>query len=69
MLRIRIRDPVPYLPRDPGWLKNQDADPGSTARFCASKAPEFDFIMVADPAFHSNADPVPASKKNAIFSS
>ncbi len=24
MLRIRIRDPVPFLPRDPGWLKNRD---------------------------------------------
>jgi hypothetical protein len=29
VLRIRIRDPVPFWPRDPGWVKNQDLDPGS----------------------------------------
>ena len=28
LLRIRIRDPVPYGPLDPGWLKSQDPDPG-----------------------------------------
>jgi hypothetical protein len=22
-------DPVPFLPLDPGWVKNQDRDPGS----------------------------------------
>ncbi len=27
VLRICIRDPVPFLPRDPGWVKN--SDPGS----------------------------------------
>ncbi len=25
---LRIRDPVPFLPLDPGWVKNQDPDPG-----------------------------------------
>ncbi len=32
VLRIRIRpirDPVPFWVRDPGWVKNQDPDPGS----------------------------------------
>ncbi len=29
VLRIRIRDPVPFWPLDPGWIKNQDPDPGS----------------------------------------
>ncbi len=24
VLRIRIRDPVPFWPLDPGWVKNQD---------------------------------------------
>ncbi len=28
VLRIRIRDPVPFRPLDPGWVKNQDPDPG-----------------------------------------
>jgi phosphoribosylpyrophosphate synthetase len=28
VLRIRIRDPMPFWPRDPGWVKNQDPDPG-----------------------------------------
>ncbi len=28
VLRIRIRDPVPFRPLDPGWVKNQDQDPG-----------------------------------------
>ncbi len=28
VLRIRFRDPVPFKPLDPGWVKNQDADPG-----------------------------------------
>jgi hypothetical protein len=33
MLRIRIRDPVPFFgPLDPGWVKNQDPDPGYTTR-------------------------------------
>ncbi len=27
MLRILIRDPVPFRPLDPGWVKNQDPDP------------------------------------------
>jgi hypothetical protein len=25
---LRIRDPVPFWPRDPEWVKNQDPDPG-----------------------------------------
>jgi hypothetical protein len=29
VLRIRIRDPVPFRPRDPGWVKSKDTDPGS----------------------------------------
>jgi hypothetical protein len=29
MLRIRIRDPVPFWPLDPGWVKNQDPRSGS----------------------------------------
>ncbi len=29
---LRIRDPVPYWPRDPGWVKNQDSDPEWTTR-------------------------------------
>ncbi len=30
VLRIRLRDPVPFGPwiRDPVWVKNQDQDPG-----------------------------------------
>ncbi len=28
LLRIRIRDPVPFWPRDPVWVKNKDPDPG-----------------------------------------
>jgi hypothetical protein len=30
LLRIRIRDPVPFSPwiRDPGWIKSKDSDPG-----------------------------------------
>jgi hypothetical protein len=24
VLRIRIRDPMPFLPLDPGWVKSQD---------------------------------------------
>ncbi len=31
-LRIRIRDPVPFWPLDPGWVKVQDPDPGWTTR-------------------------------------
>ncbi len=31
-LWIRIRDPVPFWPRDPGWEKNQDPDPESVPR-------------------------------------
>ncbi len=31
-LRIRIQDPVPFWHRDPGWVKNQDPDPGSEFR-------------------------------------
>ncbi len=27
VLRIRIRDPVPFWSLDPGWVKNQDPDP------------------------------------------
>jgi hypothetical protein len=27
VLQIRIQDPVPFWPRDPGWVKNQDPDP------------------------------------------
>jgi hypothetical protein len=30
VLRIRIRDPVLFWPRDPGLVKNQDPDPGWT---------------------------------------
>jgi hypothetical protein len=26
---LRIRDPVPFWPLDPGWVKDQDPDPGS----------------------------------------
>jgi hypothetical protein len=26
---IRIRDPVPFEPRDPGWVKNPDPGSGS----------------------------------------
>jgi hypothetical protein len=26
---LRIRDPVPFRPLDPGWVKNQDPNPGS----------------------------------------
>jgi hypothetical protein len=29
VLRIRIRDPVPFLPLDPGWVESQHPDPGS----------------------------------------
>ncbi len=29
---LRIRDPVPFWPLDPGWLKNQDPDLGSGSR-------------------------------------
>jgi hypothetical protein len=29
VLRIRIRDPVPFRSRDSGWVKNQDLDPVS----------------------------------------
>ncbi len=29
MLRIRIQDPMPFWPRDPWWVKNQDPEPGS----------------------------------------
>jgi hypothetical protein len=31
VLRIRIRDPVPFDPwiRDPGWVESQHPDPGS----------------------------------------
>jgi hypothetical protein len=25
-IRIRIRDPVPFRPLDPGWIKNQDPE-------------------------------------------
>ncbi len=28
VLRIRIRDPVPFLSLDPGWVKSQDPDLG-----------------------------------------
>ena len=28
VLQIRIRDPVPVRPLNPGWVKNQDPDPG-----------------------------------------
>ncbi len=28
VLRIRIRDPVPFLPMDPGWVKSKNPDPG-----------------------------------------
>ena len=27
VLRIRIRDPVPFWTLDPGWVKKQDPDP------------------------------------------
>ncbi len=30
-LRIPIRDPVPFWPSDPGWVKYQDPVPGSGA--------------------------------------
>ncbi len=29
VLRIRIRDPVPFWSRDPGWVESQHPDPGS----------------------------------------
>ncbi len=29
VLRIRIRDPVPFWPREPGWVESQHPDPGS----------------------------------------
>ncbi len=29
LLRIRIRDPVTFWPRDPGWVESQHPDPGS----------------------------------------
>jgi hypothetical protein len=32
VLRIRIQDPVPFWPRDPGWVESQDPDPGSRIR-------------------------------------
>jgi hypothetical protein len=34
VLRIRMRDPMPFGPwiRNPGWAKNQDPDPGWTSR-------------------------------------
>jgi hypothetical protein len=32
VLRIRIRDPVPFWPLDPGWVNIQDPDPGWTTR-------------------------------------
>jgi hypothetical protein len=28
VLQIRIRDPVPFLSRDAGWVKNKDPEPG-----------------------------------------
>jgi hypothetical protein len=27
-IRIRVQDPVPFRPLDPGWVKKQDPDPG-----------------------------------------
>ncbi len=32
VLRIRILDPVPFWPQDPGWVKSQDPDRGWKAR-------------------------------------
>ncbi len=40
VLRIRIRDPVPFWPLDPdpGWVESQHPDPGWTTRIIFSKA-------------------------------
>ncbi len=38
VLRIRIGDPVPFWPLDPGWVKNQDPDPGWTTRVIFPRA-------------------------------
>ncbi len=32
ILVLRIRDPVPFWPRNPEWVKNQDPDPGWTTQ-------------------------------------
>ena len=36
--RVRIRDPVPFLPLDPGWVKNDYPDPGWTIRIMFPRA-------------------------------
>ncbi len=38
-----VADPVPFWPLDPGWMKNQDPDPGWTSRIIFPRAKKLFF--------------------------
>ncbi len=43
MLRIRIRDPVPFLHIDPGWVKIKIRNPESSSRIIFLRGPSYNF--------------------------
>ncbi len=65
VLRIRIRDPVPFWPRpwirDPGWVKNEDPDPGWTSWIIFFESLETIFWVKKILKFF-DADPDPGSE-------
>ncbi len=69
VLRIRIRDPVPFRPRDPGWVKNQDPDPGSGSGMNIFWVKIIKFFYAdadADPGIFLTLDPGSAMEKIRI---
>ncbi len=63
VLRIRIRVPMLFWPRDPGWIKNQD--PGWTFRIIFARAWK-QFLGLKILKFF-NADPDPWSRISLIL--
>jgi hypothetical protein len=58
LLRIGIRDQVPFWPLDPRWVKNQDPDPGWTIRIMFIPDPVSGIFSIQDPGVKNAPDPV-----------
>jgi hypothetical protein len=70
VLRIRIRDPVPFWPRDPGWVKNPDRGSGSGIKIpdhiSDSESLETIFWVKILKFFDAEANPDPGSGMEKI---
>ncbi len=57
VLRFWIRDPVPFWPLDPGWVKKQDPDPGWKSRIIFPRAWKQFFGLKILEFFDADPDP------------